>query len=165
MPMAAQTYARIHRRFQIMGLRGSPQESNRRISGPSQNLVREPPLETRPHMARNTANVFVRRFGPALVGRRDGVASGTELRLIGQWNRNPRQSDGSDRDGQCKRGPSSPVHAPGIEGETAESEAQRHRRHRPDATQALEDRSAYRTPPQANRPASRRFRPTDHAPR
>ncbi len=162
--MTAHAHSRINCRFEIVGFCWSPQKRDSCISGASQDLVRKPSLETWPHMASNTTNVFVRGFGPALVRRRDGVASGTELRLIGQWNRNPRQSDGSNHDGQYKCGPSSRVHAPGVEGETAESEAQPHRRHHPDATQAPEDRAAYRTPPQEDRLMSRRFRLTDRAP-
>ena len=163
--MTAQAHSRIDCGFQIVGFCWCPQESNSRISGASQDLVRKPSPETGSHVAPNTANVFVGRFGPTLVGGQDGMASGAELRLISQRNRNPRQSDGSDHDGQCKCVPSSRVHAPGVEGETAESEAQPHRRHRPDATQAPKDRSAYRIPLPEDRLESRRFRLTDRAPR
>ncbi len=163
--MTTQAHSGIYCRFQIMCLRRSPQERDGRIFGTSQDLVGKPPLKTGPHMTRNTTDVLMGGFGPALVGRSDGVASGTELRLIGQWNRNPRQSHSSDHNGQYNRGPRRPVHALVFEWETAESRAQPHRRHRPDAAWAREDQSVCRTPPREDHRTNTKFLPIDRAPR
>lgn len=137
--MTTQTDSRIHRRFQIVRLRWSSHEGDSDISRTSPDLVDQPTMKTGPHMARDTTDIFMGGLRPALVGRGNGVASGTELGVIGQGNRNPRQSDRSNHDGQCNRGPRRPAHAPGAEAETAESRARLHRRYRPDAAQVLAD--------------------------
>ncbi len=163
--MTAQTDSRIHRRFQVVGLRRSSHEGDRDIFRPGPDLVDQPTMKTGPHMARDTTDIFMGGLCPALVGRGNGMTSGTELGVIGQGNRNPRQSDRSDHDGQCNRGPRRPAHAPGAEAETAESRARPHRRYRPDAAWAREDQSVCRTPPREGRRTNTKFRPIDRAPR
>ncbi len=163
--MTAQTDSRIHRRFQIVRLRRSSHEGDSDIFRPGPDLVDQPTMKTGPHMARDTTDIFMRGLRPALVGRGNGMTSGTELGVIGQGNCNPRQSDRSNHDGQYNRGPRRPAHAPGAEAETAESRAQPHRRYRPDAAQVPADQSVCRRPPREDHRTNRKFRPTDHAPR
>jgi hypothetical protein len=102
-PMTAQAEAGIDIGLEVMGIGRSPEYRAHHVSGPYPHLVMYPTLNSRPYMARHTGYVLVRGSRPAVVGRRDDMAAGAELRPIGERNRNAAEREHSGQKSQCDR--------------------------------------------------------------
>src|SRR5262249_3781256 len=66
MTMATETDCRIHFCLKVVCIGRRPQEINGGVFGACPDLIAQPPIETGPHMARNTTYVFMGGLGPAL---------------------------------------------------------------------------------------------------
>ena len=110
-PMTTQAATRIYTGFQIVHVGWRAEHILHRIPDPRPHLVVHPAFDSRPHMARHTRDIFMRRCGPTLVRRRNGMAAGAEFRLVRHGNGDSTESHRSGHKAQYNRTARFPTHA------------------------------------------------------
>lgn len=110
-PVAAQTHLGIDFGLKVVRIRRRSEQVNRDVFRPVHRLVVDPAFDPRPHVAGDAGHFFVRGLGPTLVGRRDGMTTGTELRVIRKGNGHAPERDRSRRENEDDCEPRRPAHA------------------------------------------------------
>ena len=96
---------------EIVRIGRSSKQIDRQVSCPEPNFVVKPAFNARSHVAGRTGHLFVRGLRPTVVGRSDGMAPGTELRLIGEGNGSATEHDCSSHENEYDRDARLPAHA------------------------------------------------------